>query len=70
MLFLFQFIVLVLNEKMLCDAGALMGNGRDISKYTTAVTQWRIRKQICMHGNNWKQQQKIGVFCAVRAEML
>jgi hypothetical protein len=48
----------------------LLGNDREINKYTTAVTEQRLRKQACLHGNKYKQQQRNGIFCAVLAETL
>jgi hypothetical protein len=48
----------------------LLSNDREISKYTTAVSNWRLRKQTYLHENNWSQQQTNGVFCAVRDEVL
>jgi hypothetical protein len=47
-----------------------LGNDLERSSYTTAVTEQRLRKQACLQGNDWKQQQRNGVFCAVLAEML
>jgi hypothetical protein len=48
----------------------LLGNDCEISSYKTAGTKYWIRKQACSHGNNWTQQQRNGVFCALCAEML
>jgi hypothetical protein len=48
----------------------LLGNDREVCIYATAVTELRFRKQACLHGSSWKQQQRNGVFCAVCAEML
>lgn len=48
-------------EYKLWQVDHLLGNDRERSSHTTAVTE---------HSNNWKQQQKNCVFCAVRIEML
>jgi hypothetical protein len=50
-------------------ADTVLGNDRELSKYTTAVSTWRLRKQACFHGN-WTQQQMNGVFYVIRSEML
>jgi hypothetical protein len=48
----------------------LLGNDREISKYTTAITKYRLSKQACFRRNSWIQQQRNCVFCAIRAEMI
>jgi hypothetical protein len=49
---------------------SLLENCREISKYTTAVTEQRFRKQTCCHANNWTTTMRSCVFFAIRAEML
>jgi hypothetical protein len=56
--------------KILWHVYPLLGNDLKTSKYTTAVTEQRLRKQAHLHGNNWKQQQRNSVLYAIRAEML
>jgi hypothetical protein len=53
------------NCNILWRVGLLLDNDREISKYTTTASQIRV-----FYGNNWIQQQKNSVLCAVRAEML
>jgi hypothetical protein len=48
----------------------LLGNYVVRSSYTAAVTEQRLRKEARLRNKNWKQQQRNGVFCAVRAGML
>jgi hypothetical protein len=48
----------------------LLRKNREIRKNTTAVTEYWLRKQACLHGNNWKRQKKNDLLCAVGAEML
>jgi hypothetical protein len=43
----------------------LLGKDSEASKYTTAITEYT-----CLRGNNWKQQQKNGIFYAVIAVVL
>jgi hypothetical protein len=44
----------------------VLGNDRRISKYTTVVTEYRLRKQACFYGNEREQQQRMET--AVRRE--
>jgi hypothetical protein len=62
--------IYTLKFNILWHVDPLLGNDYEISKYTTAVTNQQLCKQACFHGNNWIQQQRNGVFCAIRAEVL
>jgi hypothetical protein len=59
-----------LKEGTMRHVDPLLANDSEISSYTTAVTEYRLRKEACLHGNNLKQQHRKGVFFAVSAEML
>jgi hypothetical protein len=47
-----QVIFLTLLTFISWHVGPLLGNDREISKYTTDVTEYRLRKQTCSYGNN------------------
>jgi hypothetical protein len=40
------------------------------NSYTAAVAEKWLPKQVCLHGDNWKQQRRRGVFCEVRTEIV
>jgi hypothetical protein len=75
MLLLLLLLLLLLHNNfliitLLWHVDPLLGNDRERNSYTTVVTELWLRKQACLHSNNWKQQQRNDIFCAVLAEML
>jgi hypothetical protein len=46
---------------ILWHVNPLLGNDCERNSYTT---------EACLHGNNWKQQERNGVFCVIRTKML
>jgi hypothetical protein len=55
---------------VLWHVDALVGYVHEISRCTTAVTEWQLHKQTCSHGNNWTTTMRNSVFCTVHAEVL